>query len=71
MTVFLALDKLMSLHITAENEIWMDIDLLVVRCVPVVSTVEEVADDPVEKNMIIGTYTNLSNVMELSSERDT
>ena len=44
---------------------WDEIDALVVRSVPRVPTVAEVAADPIGVNSMLGTYTNFVNLLGL------
>jgi allophanate hydrolase len=62
--VFDDLERLAVLR-RATSAIWRDIDMLVVPSIPTIVTCEDVANDPIEPNSRLGTYTNFVNLLDL------
>jgi allophanate hydrolase len=47
--------------------VWRDIDVLAVPTTPTIWTLDEVADDPVGRNAVLGRYTNFVNLLDLAA----
>ncbi|WP_199486160.1 MULTISPECIES: allophanate hydrolase [Micromonospora] len=62
--VFAALDRLAALR-RATEQVWLDVDALLLPVTPGHPTLAEVAADPVGVNSRLGTYTNFVNLLDL------
>jgi allophanate hydrolase len=47
--------------------VWADIDVLAVPTTPTIWTLDEVAEDPVGRNAVLGRYTNFVNLLDLAA----
>ena len=63
---FEATYKLMELRRRTEA-IWPSMDLLLLPTAPRTFTIEEIAEQPIERNSQLGTYTNFVNLLDLSA----
>jgi allophanate hydrolase len=62
--VFAAMHRLAELR-RATAPMWEDVDALLVPSTPTIYTHAEIADAPVERNAVLGTYTNFVNLLDL------
>jgi allophanate hydrolase len=65
-----AADAFRGLHRLAElraatRAVWESVDVLLVPTVPTTFTIEEVLDDPVGRNSVLGHYTTFCNLLDL------
>ncbi|CDF35451.1 allophanate hydrolase [Chondrus crispus] len=63
-TLFDGQERIKELVKLADEETWKNIDILVLPTIPRPVTVQEVRDDPVKVNSMLGTYTNFVNLMD-------
>ncbi|MGC5050821.1 allophanate hydrolase [Micromonospora sp. DT48] len=49
------------------DRLWNEVDLLVVPTVGTTFTLDEIAEDPIGRNMILGRYTQFANLLDLAA----
>ncbi|MEU7753097.1 allophanate hydrolase [Micromonospora sp. NPDC049171] len=49
------------------DELWQDIDVLVVPTVGTTFTLDEIAEDPIGRNAMLGRYTQFANLLDLAA----
>jgi allophanate hydrolase len=65
-SVYQATYRLMDLRRKAE-QLWSEVDVLVVPSIPTIYTVEQVLADPIVTNSNFGTYTNFVNLLDMAA----
>jgi allophanate hydrolase len=64
---FRAQHRLQELRHWTEEQLWQRADLLVLPTVPTTFTVDEIAQQPIERNSVLGRYTQFVNLLDLAA----